>query len=119
MANQPKYDGTDGGPIELATAKAWAKNFRDTAKNPEEVRAHYFGRDLFLKILAQAECSGMRIYYGLKDDGTKELMLVGVDGKGDNMLPGAGGNARAGDDDNIIGDVSYPCPSVCPGQGDL
>lgn len=112
MANGPKYDGTDGGPIELATAKKWTANYR--GKSPGETEAHYFGRDLILRILAQGSCSGIRVYYALDDKGNKQLLLIGADSKGNNMLPGSGVASGGG---NEIGDASFPCPPYCPDNG--
>jgi hypothetical protein len=43
-------------------------------------------------------------------------MLIGVDAKGENLIPMPG--AKAGDEGNIIGDASFPCPNTCP-ENDL
>ncbi|QOI98242.1 MAG: hypothetical protein HRU69_12435 [Flammeovirgaceae bacterium] len=112
MANGPKYDGTDGGPIDLTTAKRWTANYR--VKHPGETEAHYFGRDLILRILAEGDCSGIRIYYAIDDKGNKQLLLVGTNSKGNNLLPQAGTAAGGEGGDNQIGDVSFPCPPYCP-----
>ena len=112
----PKYDGTDGGPIDLATAKKWVKNFRDSVKDTDEVRSHYFGCNVISKILQQEGCTGLRIYYALNDKHEKEILILGVNDKGVNMLPASG---VLGDGGNTIADISYPCPPTCPPDGDL
>lgn len=99
-----------GDPIDLATAKSWAFNYRKS--HPEETLSHFFGFEIIEKILSQADCVGIRIYYGINDAGEKQLMLVGVDATGENLLPLEG--ARISEDGNIIGDASWPCPSTCP-----
>jgi hypothetical protein len=113
MADSPKYDGTDSGPIDLETAREWAANYRKAF--PGQTLAHYFGADIVKKILAEQDCSGIRIYYAIDDKGKKQLLIVGADSKGDNLLP-AEGSARSGDD-NEIADFSWPCPDYCPPNG--
>lgn len=112
----PRYDGADGGRIDLNTAKQWAKNFRDSQSKPDEVRSHYFGRDVIDQILQQLGCSGIRIYYVRNDKNEKELLILGVDSSGSNMLPPL---SVAGPGDNSIADMSFPCPPVCPQGSDL
>jgi len=109
----PKYDGTDGGPIDLTTARQWVKNFRATIP-PAEVRSHYFGRDIVDTILAQPGCTGLRIYYAINDKKEKEIIISGADDTGEDMLPGEGAEGSGG---NTLADASYPCPSVCPTGG--
>jgi hypothetical protein len=116
MPATPKYDGSDSGPIALPIARQWVKNFRDQMSSPDEIRAHYFGRDVIDKMLSQPGCTGIRVYYALNDKMQKEVLIVGVDDKGNNQLP-ANESLQGGD--NIIADISFPCPSVCPGSGDL
>ncbi len=106
------FDGTEGAPIDLKIAKAWAANYRASLKDPKDTVAHFFGFEIIQKILAEADCVGIRIYYGIDDKGEKQLLLVGADKSGENLLP-EGEKALAGGG-NIIADVSYPCPSYCP-----
>jgi hypothetical protein len=113
MATQPpRYDGSDSGPIDLATAQTWIQNFTSKIP-PTEVRSHYFGRWIIDKILRQQDCCGLQIYYALDDSGAKQLLLVGVDSKGNIMRPDT---ALVGSG-NTIGDASIPCPTFCPNGG--
>ncbi|MBI3218426.1 MAG: hypothetical protein HYZ44_02845 [Bacteroidetes bacterium] len=108
------FNGTEGAPIELKTAKEWAANYRATLKDPKNDRvAHFFGFEIIQQILAEADCVGIRIYYGIDDKGEKQLMLVGADKSGENLLP-TEEKALAGGG-NIVADMSFPCPSYCPG----
>ncbi len=116
IPTNPNYDGTDGGRIDLTTARQWAKNFRDAHPNPAEVRSHYYGRDTLDSILAQKGCTGIRVYYAINGNKEKELLVVGVDNQGNNMLP-ASDVVLPGD--ISIMDNSYPCPPFCPPGGDL
>lgn len=110
----PRYDGSDGGRLDLTMARQWAQNFRNA--NPNDVRSHYFGRDILDKILAQPGCIGIRAYYALTDNKEKELLIVGVDQQGNSMLPSS---AVIQPGENSIMDVSFPCPPFCPPGTDL
>ena len=110
MADGPKYNGTDGAPIDLATARQWVANYK--TQNPGQVVAHYFGKDIIQHILLENDCSGIRIYYALDDKGARQLLVVGVNTKGDNLLPEEGSEGGG----NQIADYSFPCPPYC-GQG--
>jgi hypothetical protein len=107
-----EYTRAVGDPIDLGTAKNWTSNYRNSLENPDDRLAHYFGSEIINQILNQENCIGIRIYYGIDDLGNKQLMLVGVDATGENLVPLAGG--RTNDDGNIIADASFPCPSTCP-----
>lgn len=109
------FNGSEGGPINLATAKKWAANYRATLKNPDDTVAHYFGFEIIQKILREPGCVGLRIYYGIDDKGAKQLMIVGADAKGNNLLPSSV-ELKDGDD-NTIADNSMPCPVFCPNNG--
>lgn len=109
------FNGSEGDPIDLETAKRWAANYRATLKNPDDVQAHYFGFEIIQQILTQSGCVGMRIYYAIDENGEKKLLLVGVDSKGENLLPLEGGKTTDGG--GTIADFSFPCPSTCPGTG--
>ena len=114
-ARTVNFDGTEGGPIDLVTAKEWAANFRNTIEDPNEIQAHYFVIEIIEQILKQSDCVGIRIYYAIDAAGEKKLILVGVDSNGENLLPLDGGKANG--DQPIIADYSLPCPDYCPGKG--
>jgi len=110
----PDFNGSEGNSLDLATAKKWTANYRGTLKNPDEISAHYFGFEIIQQILNESSCVGIRIYYAMDDRGEKKLILVGVNSKGENLLPVAGGKLADGD---ITADASLPCPDYCPGNG--
>lgn len=109
------FDGTEGDPIDLVTAKKWASNFRETMTSSDEIQAHYFGFEIIKQILEQPGCVGIRMYYALDEKGEKKLLLVGVDAQGENMIPSE--NGLTTDGGNIVGDYSLPCPDYCPEIG--
>jgi hypothetical protein len=108
------FNGSEGGSIPLATAKQWTATYRATIK-PGETEAHYFGGDIIRRLLTEDKSVGIRAYYAIDGEGKKQLLLVGVDENGDNLLPAEGAAAKSAEDDGgpIIVDQSFPCPPYC------
>lgn len=99
----------------MAEAKRWTANYRATIK-PGETEAHYFGGDIIHRLLNEDKSVGIRVYYAIDDNGKKQLLLVGVDKDGNNLLPTEGAAARTTEEDEdppIIVDQSKPCPPHC------
>lgn len=92
------FDGTEGGEITLTSAGAMTAKYR--RDNPNQILAHFFGKDIITKILDQEGCIGLRLYHGVDEDGKKELVIVGADSDENDML-------------EIVVDLSRPCPNVC------
>lgn len=107
------FNGSEGGPIPLPTARQWTANYRATIK-PGETEAHYFGADIIQRLLDEDGSVGIRMYYAIDDQGKKQLLLVGVDEDGNNLLP-VEGAAKSTEDEGapIIVDQSFPCPPHC------
>ena len=83
------YNGSEGEAIELTEAAALTANYRSQNQGvAETVKAHFFGREILQKILAQEGCAGIRMYYGLDDEGAKQLVLIGVKADGQDMEDG-------------------------------
>lgn len=92
------FDGSEGGPISLEAGAAMTASYRD--ENPDGRKGHFFGKDILNEILDQDDCMGIRIYYGLNDDGEQELVIVGADANEDDMT-------------DLVADLSAPCPPKC------
>jgi hypothetical protein len=92
------FNGTEGGQIPLATGAAMTAEYR--AQNPGEIKAHFYGKEILDVLLNQEDCVGIRIYYGIDENGNKELVLVGTD-------------ASECDLTDLIVDLSNPCPNRC------
>ena len=99
------FDGTEGQIIDLNLAATWTANFR--AKNPDEIKAHFFGRDIISKILSQEGCIGIRIFNALDDNGHRKLILVGTDAEENDQTNG------------ILAEFAKPCPAICGRQNIL
>lgn len=108
------FNGSEGGPISLETAKKWTANYRATIK-PGETEAHYWGAAIIRQLLDENRSVGIRAYYAIDDNGKKQLLLVGVDEDGNNLLPqeSTTSNSASVEGDPIIVDQSAPCPPVC------
>jgi len=98
------FNGQEGEEITLQEAAALTASYR--AQNPDSTKCHFMGKEIINAILAQTGCVGIRTYYGLNTDGTREIILVGVDVNGDDMT-------------NLIADRAIPCPNVCSRKNGL
>jgi len=94
-----EFDGNEGEEFPLEVASKWTANYRKS--NPKGIKARFFGTRLILRILGQRNCVGMRTYYALDGEGLEQMILVGVDKKGNDLFEG------------IIGERSIPCPNYC------
>lgn len=95
MALPPKKDHR----IPLTEAAELTRGHRSA--NAAEPKGHLFHREAFETILAQPGCSAIRIYRGRGKGGEHHLVLVGVDGQGNDMT-------AAG-----VMEKCYPCPPYC------
>jgi hypothetical protein len=104
------FNGQEGDPISLEVAQRWTTNFK--IDNPTGTKAHFFGLEILKLLLAEEGCVGIRMYYAIDDEGKRQIILVGVNSNGDDLLPAS--MQLDGDGGNIVADASYPCPSFCP-----
>lgn len=65
--------------------------------------AETFDRAAFDALLAQEGCASLRIYYGMKEDSSVHLIIVGADGEGADILPA----------DAVIIEEGKRCPPDC------
>ncbi len=89
--------------IDLATAQAWAKKWRDIPTNT--VKAHLIPQFNVTQLLAEEGCQDIRAYIGIDDAGVTRLMLVAVDEHGNDLIDAANGF--------YIYDFTTPCPPGC------
>lgn len=114
-------------------AKAMTRRYRDSVPKGT-FRAGYFHMGAFMSLLNQRGCRGIRIYLGRHENGSLNLIMVGVDGRGRDMLPGRrdarrsdpmpmGGGAMAsaegGDEGGEAMQDSFPCPTLCDDDSPL
>lgn len=101
----PKFNGSEGAAIDLATAAKWTKNYRASAKpDPVQgavIKGHFFGREILEQILSQEGCMGIRMYHARDEQGQRQLVLVGANAEGEDMTEGT------------VADGSKVCPPDC------
>ena len=99
-ATPVRITGTENHFITLNEAVRLTSKYRENS--PEgAVLAETFGRDAVAAVLAHPRCAGLKIYYGMKDEGTRVLVLIGVDGEGIDLADGA------------IAENGFLCPPFC------
>ncbi len=95
-----RFDGKQDHSISLAEACNMARNYQAKIA-PGEVIGGYFGEDAIAAILLQEGTTGLRYYFGENDDGSRHIILVGVDEQGDDLV------------DGLLADKSGECPPFC------
>ncbi|MEN9973662.1 MAG: hypothetical protein RIS20_2009 [Bacteroidota bacterium] len=94
------FNGNEGEFVTLSDASRWTANYRNTIQSGEVI-ALAAGKDKLIELLDQSECMGVRMYYAINDEGEKNLVIVGVDSNGDDMV------------DGLLLDRLIPCPKMC------
>jgi hypothetical protein len=88
-----------GDFITLAQGVAWCKKYRE--ENPDETKAYCYSKTKLNDLINQTNCSGVRVYNAINDDGKKCQVLVGIDSSGNDLTTG------------LILDRGDPCPTLC------
>lgn len=73
-----------------------------------------FKKDAFCEFLSRDYVYGFRIYYGMSEDLKVHAILVGVNEKGEDILPNTPGGPPTGDGDGEIFEDAQRCPTTCP-----
>lgn len=108
----PTLDGSEGTYITQTQAQTLGQNYMNSSRYQATgyIKAHYLGKDKLSELLGQDGCMGLRIYYGTKIEtsglSVPDLVVVGTDANGNDIL-----------EDDLILDVSLPCPPLCPESG--
>lgn len=92
------FNGTEGELISLKDGAAMTAAYRSA--NPGGMRGHFFGREVLNQILSQEGCMGIRMYYGINEEGVQQLIIVGA-------------NSEEQDLTAMVADVSVGCPYRC------
>ena len=100
VANRTLFTGNEHHQVTLDQAQRWTAEFQKTT-NEGQLIAGYFGKNIFEKILNQDKVTGIRIYKAKHDNGDEVFVLVGVDGKGNDVVSG------------VVGEGVLACPPFC------
>ena len=89
------------------------KNHYD--QNQDDIVAHFMGRNIIEAILAQPSVVGIRMFYAYNELGLRQLVLVGVDAKGNNVLnfTTVGDNGEIIKSKGIVAGGVRSCPPYC------
>ncbi|MES2559837.1 MAG: hypothetical protein V4590_08870 [Bacteroidota bacterium] len=93
--------------IDLLEASNLTANYRDAQTETVYVKAQFFGTEGIQAILNQTDCIGIRIYYGLSNQGVPKLVLVGVNEAGNDQC------------EDIVLDKGIACPPDCSEDNSL
>lgn len=96
-------------------AKMIKRNFD---QNPDDILAHFMGRDIIEAILAQPGVAGIRMFYALNELGLRQLVLAGADETGKNILNYStiGDNGQIVRNKGIVAGGVRCCPPYCNGS---
>jgi predicted Fe-Mo cluster-binding NifX family protein len=117
IEQQRSYSPEIGKDISYERGAKMIKRHFD--ENPDDVVAHFLGRNQIEQILAQPGCIGIRMFQALNEMGIKQMVLVGVNKDGSNILNIEEINqqgqltTKAG---KIVSE-GKPCPPYCGGVG--
>jgi hypothetical protein len=99
------FNGAEGELIDTDQAATWTANYR-AAEGENATKASFYGREILQKLLDQDGCIGIRIYYAIDERGQKQMVLVGADVDGNDLV-------------EMIVDSGVVCPPYCTGTGNL
>jgi hypothetical protein len=100
------FNGSEGAFITLDEGSVMTANYRSTIQSGEVI-AQFIGKDLIQDILAQNDCVGIRFYYAVDENGSKNLVCVGVDQNENDLI------------DGLIADRFNSCPPKCSKRNPL
>ena len=84
-------------------------------QNNDDVLAFFLGRNIIESILAQPGVAGIRMFNAINDNGIRQLVLVGADNKGNNILQYTAINTEGQLEKKkgIVADRAKVCPPIC------
>lgn len=100
------FTGNEDHQITLAEAAAMTKRYRLSVPTGSR-KGGFFGRAAIEAILAQANCVGIRYYYGLNSTGEPVIILAGTDANEDDLYKGE------------LAEFAIPCPTQCGSSNPL
>ncbi len=94
------FTGKEKHIIDVADGKQMIENYREKASKGS-IYGTFFGKQSLLAILGQAECVGIRFYFGKDFGGKDQLILVGVKEDGSELVNGH------------VASLGVSCPPEC------
>ncbi len=87
--------------ISLDEASKLTSRYREQGK-PDAIKGGLFWKEYVQKLLDQPSCVAMRYYHAVDEKGYPTIILVGIDGSGEDLTGG------------IILELAPFCPPWCP-----
>ncbi len=79
-----------------------------------------FNIEAVKRLIANAECKYLRIYYGMKEDSEVDAILVAADEQEQDLLPAPNASdLNASTVNNLIIEDGFRCPQFCPSSSPL
>jgi hypothetical protein len=112
--SNPKVNALSGEFItlnEAITKQSKHLDFRKkVSKEVEPVRSQFFGKDHLLELLKHEDCVGIKIIFGMEDENTPNLVLIGAD---ENLKNIAKDSTGLKDPNRPYLSNAPVCPNVC------
>ena len=117
IEQQKGYSAEVGEDIGYEKGAKMIKTYYE--QNQDDVLAHFMGRNMIEAILAQPGAVGIRMFHAMNEIGMRQLVLVGVDANGQNILnyTTIGEDGEVTKNKGIVADKTRNCPPYC-GDGD-
>ena len=93
--------------ISKSDAAKKTKKYKEKKAKKDRYPTLAFHAAAYKRILEQPGCVGIRSYPGEDEDGTVTMILVGVDGDGNDMVDGA------------LEQNPFECPELCSDENEL
>lgn len=95
------FTGKEPHDIDPEKAKGLIKAWRADKAAHGRAHAHFFGREVMDRLLAQPGCVGVRLYHARHDQSGDTIVAVAVDGDGRSLWQG------------VVAEQTQPCPPFC------
>ncbi len=92
--------------IPLAEAAEMTARYRESA-GADAVKALLFNKQLIIEMLSMDDCAGMRVYFARGENMALNVVLVGTNAVGDDLI------------DNPMVNRGLFCPPTCPDNSPL
>lgn len=100
------FNGSEGAFITLEEGSVMTASYRSTIQSGDTI-GQFIGEEIIKRILAQKNCVGIRFYYAIDENGSKNLVCVGVDENENDLYEG------------LIADHFISCPPHCSNSNSL
>lgn len=98
------FDGREGEFYAPREGGEFTRRYREANINP--IHGGFIGKEKLKAILNQEGCMGIRVYFGMDEENLMNLVLVGADNNGNDIM-------------NVIVEQVRRCPPGCSQENEL